>query len=349
VLSDQFLARVSQASAHATITRFHAPTESWIIIVIDDVTRGPAVGGTRLKVYRSPLEGLEDALRLSKGMTDKWAALGISRGGGKGVLVLSRPLEGAERRDLLRTYADVIQSLHGGFATGPDLGISLEDIGEIYRQTKFVHGIHSDGTVEDPGPHTARGVRVSIEAALEEVFGSAELQGRQISIEGLGSVGAPLARECAELGAKLLLSDLIQERAEALASELGGTVLDPTEALAAECDVYAPCAVGGTLHRDSAPKVKARIIAGSANNQLSERSVADLLHERGILYVPDFVANGGGALAFALFSEGITDRQELLARMSSIGERLRVCFQDAKSRNESPLRIVEGWIGHADS
>jgi len=349
VLSDRFLARLSQASAHATITRFHALSESWIILVIDDVSRGPAVGGTRLKVYQSPLDGLEDALRLSEGMTAKWAALGIPRGGGKGVLALSRPLEGSERLDLLRTYADVVQSLHGGFATGPDLGISLEDIGEISRRTKFVHGIHSDGTVEDPGPYTARGVRVSMEAALEDVFGSSELPGRRILIEGLGSVGAPLARECAELGAELMFSDLNRERATALAAELGASVLNPDEALAADCDVYAPCAVGGTLHRGSIPILKARIIAGSANNQLSDRSVADLLQERGILYAPDFVANGGGALAFALFAEGITDRQELLARMSSIGDRLRVCFGEARSRGESPLLIVEDWIGHAGS
>ncbi len=343
---------LSRATAHAVVVRYHAPSAAWIFIAIDDVRLGPAVGGTRLKVYDAPADGLVDALRLGRGMTAKWAGLGIARGGGKAVLSLSRPLGAAERTALLETYGRLIASLRGGFGTGPDLGTTPDDMLLLSQFTDCVHGIHPDGRAEDPGPYTARGVRVAIEAAVEVAFGSASLEGRRVWIEGVGDVGAPLARELAERNAVLLLSDVDSAKAHALAAEIGAEVVPIERAPEIDCDVYSPCAIGATLHAEMISRLRCRVVAGSANNQLAEESDAERLHARGILYAPDWIANGGGALAFALFGGGERDRETLLGRVESVGERLRSLFREARERGESPQvtarrqveRVLEGGL-----
>jgi leucine dehydrogenase len=335
-MADRFAAILELATAHAVVMRHHAPAAAWIFIVLDDVRLGPATGGTRIQTYREPAEGLVDALRLGAGMTAKWAAIGAERGGGKAVLALSRPLSPAERTGLLELYGRIIDSLRGGFGTGPDLGASLEDMQVVAGHTDHVHGIHPDGRVEDPGPYTARGVRVSIEAALAAVTGSAALAGRRIWVEGVGDVGAPLARELAERGARILITDLDAARATAVAAETGGEALPASAAPAIECDVYAPCAVGATLSATTIPRLRCRAVAGSANNQLAEEADALRLHERGILYAPDWVANGGGALAYAHFIAGIREPETLLERVEGIGERIGAIFAEAAERRESP-------------
>lgn len=346
-MADPLAAILERATAHAVVIRHHAPSGAWIFIVLDDVRLGPATGGTRIRSYREPAEGLVDALRLGAGMTAKWAALGAACGGGKAVLALSRPLASAEREELLRLHGRLIESLRGGFRTGPDLGASLEDMRVIASETSSVHGIHADGRVEDPGPFTARGVRVAIEAALAATTGTAALAGRRIWIEGVGDVGAPLARELAERGAALAITDLVAERAAAVAAETGGEALPTDAAPGIECDVYAPCAVGATLSAATIPRLRCRAIAGSANNQLAEEADARRLHERGILYAPDWVANGGGALAYALFEEGIRERGALLSRVEGIGAQLAEIFREAAEREESPQEAARRQVERA--
>jgi leucine dehydrogenase len=318
-----------------------APSDAWIFIALHDRTLGQPTGGTRIKVYPTPAEGLADALRLARGMTEKWAIAGHATGGGKAVLALSHPLEDTERARLLERYGRLIESLGGAFRTGQDLGSTPEDMAHIGRFTRWVHGLRKDGSPAiDPGPYTARGVFAGLRAAVRHRDGSDDLEGKTIVVEGVGGVGRPLAEALAAAGANLILTDAMSGKAEELAARLGARVLEPEAGRRAACDFYAPCAVGATISATSIPGLGCRIVAGSANNQLAEDDDALALHARGILYAPDYVINGGGATAFALLAEGVGE-DVILARMDAIGSLLDELFAAAAAAGVSPLRAAE--------
>lgn len=325
------------------VMRYDEPTGTWIFIALHDDTLGPPSGGTRMKVYQSPAVGLEDAMRLGAGMTRKWAALDMDYGGGKAVLAVPRPLEGDERTGLLWRYGDLLESLRGSFGTGVDMGTTPEDMLLISQRTSYVHGVDREtGTTIDPGPFTARGVFVGIRTAVKHAFGTDDLAERVVHVQGVGDVGAPLARLLKQSGAHLILSDLDTRRAESLAEQLGGTeAFEPHMAYEARCDVYAPCAVGATLNAESIPELKCRVVAGSANNQLREPQDADRLFERGILYAPDYIVNAGGALAFALRNRGITAEAQVMERIDAIGDSLTEILAEASAASESPVQAAE--------
>lgn len=322
----------------ATVVRYDHLTGAWIFIALHDDTLGRPMGGTRMKPYPQPADGLRDAQRLAEGMTHKWAAAGIEMGGAKAVLALSRPLAPPEREGLLRRYGRLIASLHGSFATGPDLGTTAEDMGVIGKETRHVHGVSREGVV-DPGPYTARGVFASQRAIFRRLFGSPDPAGRTVLIQGTGGVGAPLARRLAAAGAEVILSDVDEARAAALAGELGATTVAPSEALETPCDVLAPCAVGAVLNRESIPRLACRGVCGSANNQLDRPEDADLLHERGILYAPDYVANSGGAIAFHLMGKKAGE-EEIARRLDGLEQVLDEVFAEAEGEGRSPLWAV---------
>ncbi len=332
----------------ATVVRYDRPAGAWIFIALHDDTLGPAMGGTRIKVYDRPADGLRDAQRLAEGMTHKWAAAGLPMGGGKAVLAVPAIPQGKEREALFLRYGRLIASLRGTFGTGPDLGSTPGDMAVIARETRFVHGIQDDGGAIDPGPYTARGVDQAVRAVARRLFGGDGLPGRTVLISGLGSVGAPLARRLHAAGASLLLSDVDGARAEKLAAELGGTVVAPAEVAGTPCDVYAPCAVGGVLDAETIPRLACRAVAGSANNQLGEPADAEALHARGILYAPDYVANSGGAIAFHLMARKAPEA-EILGRVDGIGGVLDEIFEEAAREERSPLwaarRRVERMLG----
>ena len=333
------------------VVRHDRPTGSWVFIALHDGTLGPLAGGTRLRTYPSPAAGLADAQRLAAGMTAKWAAIDAPFGGGKAVLAAPGPLAGEERRGLLRRYGRLVDALGGAFSTGPDLGTTMDDMREIHRVTPYVHGFDPrTGAATDAGPFTARGVLAAIRAAVRQAAGSDDLAGRTVLVEGLGSVGAPLARHLAAAGARLLVSDLEPDRAAALAAELGARVVPLAEVPRTPCDVYAPCAVGGVLNRRTIPQLACRVVAGSANNQLEEERDARLLQERGILYAPDYVANAGGAIAFSLLGRGAAP-EEIDSRLLGIGTTLAEVFREAEARGETPLaaaaRKVEAVLARA--
>jgi len=329
----------------AVVCRHDAATDAWIFIALHDDTLGAPVGGTRMKVYASPEEGLRDAQRLARGMTHKWAAIELGFGGGKAVLALSRPLDGEARRGLLERYGHLLNALRGGFATGQDLGTSPEDMLALSRVCSHVHGLdEATGAMRDPGPFTALGVCSGIRAACRHALDGGDLRDRSVLIQGVGGVGAPLARHCAEAGAELLLSDTDTESAERLATELGGRTVAADEAYGTACDVFAPCAVGAILNAASIPRLRCRVVAGAANNQLDEAQDAERLHERGILYAPDYVINAGGALAFGLRGLGERDDAVLRERVRGLGPLLTRMFQEATERNESPLHAAERHI-----
>jgi leucine dehydrogenase len=322
----------------AAIVSFDRPTGTWVFICLHDTTLGPCTGGTRMKVYDAPEEGLLDAMRLAEGMTCKWASIDQGFGGGKAVLAIPRPLEGEEREGLLRRYARRIEALAGGFWTGEDLGTTTADFRILAEETRWVHGFDQEtGEKLDPSPYTAQGVFRGVGAALERVFGSSSAKGRKVLIEGAGNVGGRLGELLAGAGAELLVSDLDGDRAEAFGRAHSATVVPLEAAYDTPCDVYAPCAVGATVNPETVPRLACRIIAGSANNQLSSPDQAEAVAERGILYVPDYVINSGGALSFALLAEGVLPGEPLLAEMDRVGRIVGEILDEAAAGGGTPL------------
>jgi leucine dehydrogenase len=324
----------------AVVTRYDAETGAWLFLALHSSVLGPATGGTRMRVYPDPADGLRDAMRLAEGMTHKWAALDLPVGGGKAVLALSRPLAADERRALLSRYAALVESLRGSFGTGEDLGTTPEDMAVLAAHTRYVHGARADGSVLDPGPFTARGVLRGIEAAVREVLERQDLDGTSVLVQGVGDVGAPLCHMLVEAGVRLTVSDPDEGRVASLQRELELETVDPDDAYETPCDVFAPCALGGLLDGDTIPLLRCSIVAGSANNQLGEPADAERLHERGIVYAPDYVINGGGALAFALYNRGEDDIEALLRAMDHVGTAVGEILREAAAGDESPAVVA---------
>jgi len=336
----------------AQILRLDRPTGAWIFIALHDDSLGAPTGGTRMRVYGTPAEGLADAQRLAAGMTAKWAAIEVARGGGKAVLALPHPLAGTALRGLLRRYGRLLASLRGSFETGPDLGIHAAELFEIAREAPgLCHGADpATGEIIDTGAYTGRGVFAAIRAGVRVAFGTEDLAGRTVLVQGLGSAGAPLVRLLSAAGARLKVSDLDRGLAREEARRVGAEVVDPERLIGERCDVYAPCAIGGLIHRESIPRLDCRVIAGSANNQLAEPEDGERLRERGILYAPDFIANAGGALGFSLRARDCPE-EEIHAAIDRLGEILGGLFAEAARRGESPLaaarRRVEAVLARA--
>lgn len=330
------LRQIGDWDGQGVLVRHDPPTGTWIFVCLHDTTLGRATGGTRMKVYPRLADAVLDGQRLAAGMTHKWAGLGMPYGGGKAVLAIPEPLEEGARNGLLERYGRLLHSLRGAFATGPDLGTSARDLGHIAQHTEWVLGIAPDGTSIDPGPYTALGVRVAIDAAVGHLDDRTGVAGTRVLIQGLGGVGGPLARSLAEDGATLLLSDLDAERLRTFATELGAEAIEPAAVTATACDVYAPCAVGATVTAETIGALGCRAVVGSANNQLGEAADADRLADRDILYVPDYIANAGGAMAFALMRDGLHDRDALKAKVATIGPTVTTLLDEARSAAITP-------------
>lgn len=327
------------------VCRHDQPTGTWIFVCLHNDKMGAPTGGSRMKVYPELGDALTDGMRLAEGMTYKWAGVGVKAGGGKCVLAIPEPLEGEERIGLLHRYGELIESLRGSFRTGEDLGITTEDMKVVAERTRYVQGFHPDsGEKINPSPFTALGVYAGIRAALGVAFDDDSPAERTVLVQGVGNVGASLARKLADDGARVLVHDIDVERARSLAAELGGSAVDDDEIYSSQCDVYAPCAIGATVNRDTIPRLACKIVSGSANNQLAEDGDGRRLHERGILYAPDYIINAGGALSFALLEEGITDLDEVGRRMSAIGERVQEILTESVSRDELPLDVARRRI-----
>ncbi len=319
------------------LSRYDRATEAWILIALHDDTLGAPAGGTRLRIYPTPEDGLRDAMRLAEGMTHKWAALDFPFGGGKAVLALSRELSQPERESLLRRYGRTLGWLGRAFSTGEDLGTSPADMLVVAQHTDTVHGVDRErGVARDPGPFTARGVLAAIRATVQRRFGEPDLSKRSFLVQGVGRVGGPLAGLLAEAGARVIVSDVEEASLRDAARRFGCETVSPEAVYDTPCDVYVPCATGGTLSRETVPRLRCAAVAGSANNQLDRPEDGVLLHERGILYAPDYIANAGGALAFGSIHLGVTDETELKRRVDGIGDSLRELFEEAARAGEPP-------------
>lgn len=329
---------IERWDGQAVVMRFDAETGTWMFIALHNMTLGPASGGTRMKIYPSPEDGLADAMKLAEGMTYKWAAIDFRNGGGKAVLAIPRTLEGEERRGLFLRYGSLVDSLKGVYSTGVDLGTTPEDMVVVRSRTRHVHGVSADKESVDAGAFTALGVFSGLRAALGHVFGSSEVQGRKVLVQGLGDVGGALARYLGDAGAQLLVSDVDPRRIQAITDSFEARVVPLDEVYSAECDVYAPCAVGGTLNRETIPALRSKVVAGSANNQLEVPAEdSKRLLERGILYAPDYVINAGAAMVFGLIARGVVEEGVLARSVEGIGDSLTQIFAEARERGESPV------------
>jgi leucine dehydrogenase len=304
----------------------------WIFICMHSTQLGPAADGTRLKVYDTAVEGLRDAMRLSAGMTAKLAVADLGLGGGKAVLAVPEIPVGDERRALLGRYADMVASLGGSFITSSDVGTGETDMDLIAERTEHVFGrSQANGGAGDPGPFTAVGVFHGIKSSVTRVFGSDDLSGRTVLVQGVGNVGRALAELLGRDGALVLVADVDGRRAEDVAGLVGGSTVEADRAIAAECDVYAPCALGATLSAESVPQLGCRIVAGSANNQLAEPEAAELLRAAGILYAPDYVINAGGAIAINFLEINGRSQADVDAALARIGDTLTEIYSRADS------------------
>lgn len=308
------------------------------VIAIHSTALGPAMGGVRRRAYPSLDDAVADALRLSAAMTLKNSVAGLPLGGGKSVIVDARP----EASDaLLDAFAEAIDRLEGRYVAAEDIGTTPCDMDRIARRTRWVAGqSEAAGGNGDPSPSTALTVFGALTAAARERWGSDELAGRTVGVLGVGKVGGALARRASEAGARLLLADALPERAQALADALpDARTLPSEELLARPLDVLAPCATGGLLTPELAARLDAAIVCGAANNVLLDDDVADRLAERGILYVPDFVANAGGIVHVGGAFLG-WDAERIEAAVVAAALRAGGVLGEARARSVTPLTVA---------
>ncbi len=279
-----------------------APSGAWIFIAIHSTRLGPAAGGTRIKQYPAVEDALCDALRLSKGMTLKFAAPGLPYGGAKAVIMLPDDFEPEGRRELLRRYGEHVKALRGAFYTGPDFGTTPADM-DVIAETGSPYifcRTPEAGGAGDPGPYTAFGVLTGMRAVCEHLYGDDSLASRRILVQGAGDVGGALIPLLLAEGSEVTFSEVDDRTIHHFRDEVGVAFVPAGDALGVECDILAPCALGGVLDETTIPQLRCAAVAGSANNQLGTAEDAERLRSRGILYAPDYVVNSGGAMAITL-------------------------------------------------
>ncbi|MBK8255153.1 MAG: Glu/Leu/Phe/Val dehydrogenase [Polyangiaceae bacterium] len=269
------------------------------IVAIHDTRLGPSLGGCRFLAYAREEEALVDALRLARGMTYKAALAGVPHGGGKSVLL--RPAAPVfDRAALFLAFGRFVDALGGRYITAEDSGTGLEDMELIRHETKHVTGVDvKNGGSGDPSSFTALGVRRGIEACAQLKLGRSSLEGLHVAVQGVGHVGYHLCKELAACGAKLSVADVDPLKSERAQREFGADIVPLDHIFEIECDVLAPCALGSAINDETVPRIKAKIVAGAANNQLHEPRHGDDLNQRGILYAPDYAINAGGLINVA--------------------------------------------------
>lgn len=302
------------------------------IIAIHDMTLGPALGGVRMRPYSSYDEAVREVMELSSAMTLKAALAGLDLGGGKSVIVGDPNRDKSE--ELLRAMGRFVQTLGGRYIAGIDSGTSQDDLRLMARETAHVSCIG-----EDPSPATATGVHAAIVSGMKFRNGSGDLVGRRVAIQGVGHVGAALARMLAADGAELVISDVRGQAAAALADEIGARLAEPDEIASVPCDVFAPCALGGAINDASLKTLDTRLVAGAANNVLAEPRHGLDLHRRGILYAPDFCANAGGIIF--LIEELQGRARSARTRIRTIGDTLARVWLRSRENNVPPEAVAE--------
>lgn len=315
--------------------KFDKETGLKAIIAVHNTKRGPALGGCRLMPYKATAKALEDALRLASMMTLKAAVSNLPHGGAKAVLIKPKIIQ--NREAYFEKFAEFVDELNGRYITAVDSGTTPADMDIIARKTKHVTCTTLEG---DAAPHTAFGVRRGIEAAVQFKLGRSDLQGLHVTIQGAGHVGYELAKQLHEAGAKMTMCDIDNLALERCVSEFGVELCAPDEIYDIKADVFAPCALGSILNLNTIRRLKTKIIAGSANNQLAHMQYGLVLHERGILYAPDFVINAGGLIqASAMYVHADFDKAH--ENISHIHDTLLEIFERSKKENNPTTEVTK--------
>jgi leucine dehydrogenase len=314
-------------------------TDLYAIVAIHSTKFGPALGGCRCINYHNLSSAIVDATRLARGMTYKAAISGLPQGGGKAVLM--RPQHIKDRHAYFAAYGKFINDLGGRYITAVDSGTTTADMDIIAQYTNYVTSTTStNGFPGDPSPLTALGVRRGIEAAVAFKLGKNTLEGLHVAIQGVGQVGYPLAQYLYELGAKLTVCDVNSDATFKCVTDFGAQVVGVDEIFKVPCDIFAPCALGAVINDDVLASLDTKIIAGSANNQLAETRHGKLLHERGILYAPDYVINAGG-LIHAVAQYNRTSIDDAHDQIIKIYDTLTTIFERSKESNMPTNEIAD--------
>lgn len=308
------------------------------VIAVHSTSLGPSLGGVRMFPYPSQKAALTDALRLAKAMTYKAAISNLKLGGGKAV-VIGNPAKD-KTRELFLSLGEFIHQLKGDYLAAEDSGICSDDLDIVSERTPYVTGtLRLKFGSGDPSPATALGILTGIRACLKEISGKDSLNGVTVAIQGVGQVGYGLARLLKKSKADLIVSDVSRERTRKAADELGARIVPPSKIHAVKADVFAPCALGGILHSKTIPQIRARIVAGGANNQFQkEERDAPLLFKRGILHAPDYVINAGGLIQ--LYVKEILKKKDITPWIEGIDKTLAQIFRLSKAQNQPPLFIA---------
>src|SRR4051812_25337175 len=339
---------------HELVIARHGPRTGYRFVVAVHSTRGSEPpgrggGGCRLARYANPLDGLHDALRLSEGMSRKSAISGTRTGGAKCVIAVPAdeqpwPLTGERREAVLRDLADIVNDLGGRFLTGPDVGTSPADMEYLHTLTPYAAGFREGGTAEG----TAIGVHACMRAGARHKLGASDLDGVRVTIIGLGGVGELLARRLAQDGAQLALAD-IDPAKQAIAHELAAEWIPVEGAQRRECEIVAPCALGATLTTQEVEAMACRLVVGANNHQLADERVAATLHDRGIAWVPDFVANAGGLLYAVTVGRDERPREEAIARVEALGDTAKQILERAETQGtttlDAAIRMADERLG----
>ncbi len=313
------------------------------IIAVHNTNLGPALGGCRMWPYINSAEALNDVLRLSKGMTYKAAMANLKLGGGKSVII------GDPRKmktpAMMRAMGKFVDSLGGKYFTAEDSGIAVSDLQEMATQSEFIAGTsakyHYAGETPDgnPAPSTAYGVFVGLRSTVKYAL-KTDLQGVKVAIQGMGHVGYRLAKHLHDAGAQLFVTDIYPDGVERAVSELGATAVAPEDIYGLDVDVIAPCAMGASINDETLPDIKAKVIAGAANNQLAREEMGELLRQRGIVYAPDYVINAGGVIDIYHQRMEQSSNEAMRAHIEEIGTTLNEIFERAEKEDKATNRVA---------
>jgi leucine dehydrogenase len=311
------------------------------IIAIHSTHLGPSAGGARFWHYADDEDAITDALRLSRGMSYKNAMAGLPLGGGKSVILADE--KQTKSPELLAAFGRAVDGLGGRYVTAEDVGMSVKDMVEVSRQTKYVAGLPTEGgdVGGDPGPHTSLGVFLGLKAAVRHALGKDSVSGLHIALQGAGSVATGVALHAAAEGARLSIADVDAAKAKKLADAAHGTVVSPEEILSLEADVLSPNALGAIFDERTIPTLRTRVVAGGANNQLATPEDGARLHQRGILYAPDYVINAGGIINVCTEYLGDGDETLVRKRIEGIPERLEQIWSESESTGRDPAAVAD--------
>ncbi|MBW1666661.1 MAG: Glu/Leu/Phe/Val dehydrogenase [Deltaproteobacteria bacterium] len=309
------------------------------IIAIHDTTLGPATGGCRMWEYESEMDAIEDALRLARGMTYKYAAAGVNLGGGKAVIIGDPNRK--DREPVFRLLGKFINRLGGKYITGEDVGTTLKDMEYIYMESQHVVTLPSYlGGAGDIAPMTAFGVIRAMHACCKRVYGEETLEGKVVAVQGLGAVGHNVVGQLHDLGAKLVVSDIDSKKVDSMVAKYGVVNVSAEEIYDVDCDIFCPCALGGILNDETLDRLKCKIICGSANNQLKEERHGTLLEEKGMVYAPDYIANAGGTIYDTdRLGSGSVNNERGREKVSRIYENMQKVFEIA-DRDRIPTYLA---------